>query len=88
MGILEICLAISTIAGTISTIAGLFGKKKAQKRAKQVEAVAASVIKGVEQFSKTYSIRDGVPVKDIIHNKANTDGTEPDLNTLVKKYTN
>ncbi len=87
MPILKILTTIVEIIPLVGQIFAIFGKHKAQKRAKQIEKAAAAVIKGVQSFRETQGAAASENIKNEILTRSITDGTEQILNPLVKKYT-
>lgn len=87
MNILLILKAAREAAEIILPILGWLGKRRAQKKAKKVTAALSSVILGVEQFSMVNKNCSGMDVKTYIQSRAQADGSEKDLNPIVKKLT-
>ena len=87
MPIIAVLKGIQTIAEIVIPVLGWLKKRKAQRRAARIENVTASVIKAVEHFAEVNKGLNGPDVKTYIQNRAMSDKTEPELNTLVKKYT-
>lgn len=88
MAILKIIGLIAEWTPIVSEIVKIFGGHKAQRRAKKLERAAAAVIKGVEQYANDNPKPVGIGVKTYIQSRAQSNGAEPILNELVKKYTN
>lgn len=81
---IEILTAAVLVTSLVGNVLSIFGKRKAEKKARRVESALGAVIKGVEEYSEV--TRDS-KVKDVIERFSVSNGIEDVLNPLVKKFT-
>ena len=82
--VIPILKVVAELIPIIGNIFSIFRRKKAEKKAKQLEKITQVVIEGVEAYANTTDKKD---VKKVITNVAKATGVEDKLKELVKKYT-
>lgn len=71
----------------IGEILKVFGKTKAQEKAKEAQKIAEAVISGVEMYSAPNKVGEvSLPIKQVIKGVAVNLGTEEKLHEMVNKF--
>ena len=86
--VLKVLRVVGELIPVIGNIFAIFGRTKAQKKAKILEKVNQVVIEGVDTYQKIVDKKEpALPVKEMIKRIAVTAGVEDKLHELVIKYT-
>lgn len=87
LGVLKVLRVVGELIPVVGNIFAIFGRKKAEKKAKTLEKVNKAVIEGVEEYVTHPTTTDKKDVARAITRIAVAAGAEEALNKLVKRYT-